>query len=125
MTVVLISNDLMGASRLEGAARAAGVEFHHSGDLEEAIDNCAAKSVRLVLVDLGTVGQDIAVVVARLRQLAGRAPAIIAFGPHVHTAALDAAKVAGCDAVLSRGQLMSQAQALVAQYSKRESTTAD
>ncbi len=41
------------------------------------------------------------------------APAIIAFGPHVHENLLAAARAAGCDDVLSRGQFFGQLDAIL------------
>jgi len=32
-------------------------------------------------------------------------PRVIAFGPHIQTARLEGARAAGCDVVLSRGQI--------------------
>jgi CheY-like chemotaxis protein len=116
MAVVLLSGDLMGASRVEGAARLSGVEFRVVGSVDAAIDCCAAQSVSLVMVDLATSGLDVSALVERLKISSRRAPAVVAFGPHVQKAALDAAQEAGCDQVLSRGQFMSQASAIIAHY---------
>jgi DNA-binding NtrC family response regulator len=114
--VVLLSGDLMGASRVEGAARRAGVDFRMVGSVEAASDLCAEQAVALLVVDLATAGLDVAALVGRLKRDAKRAPAIVAFGPHVHEAALDAANAAGCDHVLSRGQFMSQSGAIIARF---------
>jgi hypothetical protein len=40
--------------------------------------------------------------------------AILAYGPHVHEDRLAAARAAGCDAVVSRGQLDREADSLLA-----------
>ena len=116
MAVVLLSRDLMGASQIEGAARLSGVEFRMVGSVEATIDCCAAQSVSLVMVDLATAGLDVSSLVERLKISSRRAPAVVAFGPHVHEAALVAAQKAGCDQVLTRGQFMSQVAAIIAQY---------
>jgi DNA-binding NtrC family response regulator len=116
MAVVLLSGDLMGASRIEGAARLSGVEFRMIGSVDAVIDCCAAQRVSLVMVDLATAGLDVSSLVERLKSSSEHGPAIVAFGPHVHEAALDAAQEAGCDQVLSRGQFMSQAGAIIARY---------
>ena len=113
--MVLLSADLMGASRVEGAARLAGVDYSMVGSVDAAVESCAAKSVTLVAVDLATPGVDVGTLVEQLRQ-AEPAPVVVAFGPHVHAAALRAAKSAGCDAVLSRGQFMSQVDGLLRQH---------
>jgi DNA-binding NtrC family response regulator len=117
MAVVLLSGDLMGASRVEGAARMASVEFRMVGNVDAAVECCAAQPVMLVMVDLATAGLDVAALVERLKGRSNHVPTIVAFGPHVHDAVLDAAKEAGCDQVVSRGQFMSQADAIVARFS--------
>jgi DNA-binding NtrC family response regulator len=119
MAVVLLSGDLMGASRIEGAARLAGVDYQMIGSVDAAVDCCAARPVALVMVDLATSRLDVASLVERLKGRTDNVPAIVAYGPHVHEAVLDAAKAAGCDQVLSRGQFMSQAGAIIAQFAKR------
>ena len=116
MTVVLLSRDLMGASRIEGAARQAGAQFRMFANLDAATECCATQPVALVIVDLATAGLDVAAVVERLKSESERSPTIVAFGPHVHVASLEAAKDAGCDEVLSRGQFMSQLDTIFERY---------
>lgn len=115
MAVVLLYGDLMGASRVEGAARLAGVEFRLVGNVDAAVAYCAEQSVSLVMVDLATAGLDVSSLIERLNGRDER-PAIVAYGPHVHEAVLDAARAAGCDLVLSRGQFMGQADAIISRY---------
>lgn len=113
--VVLLSGDLMGMSRVEGAARQAGLELRFLPGADAVADLCAVQPVSLVLIDLATPGLDVAALVRRLRSdAAGRAPRTIAFGPHVHEQILEAAAAAGCDQVLSRGAFMAQLGALLA-----------
>jgi DNA-binding response OmpR family regulator len=116
MTVLLVSSDLMSASRVEGAVRQAGANLRQVGSVAAAVDFCANETVPLVLVDLATAGLNVSELVAGLRSNAERSPAIVAYGPHVHEALLKAAQKLGCDVVLSRGQFMSQATAIVAQF---------
>jgi CheY-like chemotaxis protein len=116
MAVLLVSRDLMGASRVEGAARLAGVEFRMVGSVDDAIEFCATTPVSLVMVDLTLAGLDVAVLVERLKCRETITTTIVAYGPHVHEAALEAAKSAGCDQVLSRGQFISQVDAIIAHF---------
>jgi hypothetical protein len=51
--------------------------------------------------------------VAQLKTTPGAPPTIIAFGPHVHEALLDAATQAGCDEVFSRGQFFAQLDEII------------
>jgi CheY-like chemotaxis protein len=119
MSVVLLSGDLMSASRIEGAARLAGESYLMVGTVEAAVEACTTSPAALVLVDLTTRGLDIVSLVERTKALAGAKPTIIAYGPHVHEAVLVAAEAAGCDQVLSRGQFMLRVDALIAAYAGR------
>jgi DNA-binding NtrC family response regulator len=125
MAVVLVSGDLMGASRIEGAARLAGAQFRMVGNVEDAVEICAMQSLKLVLIDLTTAGLDVAALVERIRSRSKSAPAIIAYGPHVHEKLLEAAKAAGCDRVLSRGQFMAQADTIIALSAAAATKAAD
>jgi DNA-binding response OmpR family regulator len=119
MAVVLLSGDLMSASRIEGAARLAGASYRQVGTVDAAVEACEVNPAALVLVDLTTRGLDVASLVGRTKELADAKPTIIAYGPHVHEAVLAAAEAAGCDQVLSRGQFMSRVDALIAAHKRQ------
>jgi CheY-like chemotaxis protein len=116
MAVVLLSGDLMGASRIDGAARLAGVGYRMVGTVDAAIEACRAVSATLILVDLATPGIDVVTLVERAQASSERPPTIVAYGPHVHEAILAAAESAGCDQVMSRGQFMSRVDAIIAEH---------
>ncbi len=103
MHVLLLSNDLMTTSQIEAAVRSAGGEVSvvTTGG---APTGEAASGVDVVVLDLSTTS-DIATTVSQFQQWSPT-PRIIAFGPHVHAAKLNAAREAGCDQVLSRGQFL-------------------
>jgi DNA-binding NarL/FixJ family response regulator len=113
MSVLLASTDLMFATRASDAARAAGgvCRMISSAQLAEAL----SPETRLVLLDLSLPGVDPAEVVARVREASPTA-AVVAFGPHVHGGKLEAAREAGCQEVVSRGELSARLQAIVAHY---------
>jgi CheY-like chemotaxis protein len=117
MQLILLSQDLMSGARLEGAARKAGLVLRTAGNPAAAIEAASAPEARLLLIDLQVAGLDIAAVVAAARKGASEHNnplAILAYGPHVHEDRLAAARAAGCDAVVSRGQLDRQADSLLA-----------
>lgn len=103
--VVLITADLACVSAVTGAAARTGAELRTAlgvGAVEEQLAGTPPPS--LVLVDLSTPTLRIAELLPRLRAGAPRAR-VIAFGPHVHTGLLASAREAGCDLVVSRGEL--------------------
>ena len=107
MNAVLLSHDLATASRVEGAALRVGIALRVAASPNVVVEECGARAVMLVLIDLSAPAVEIATFVEQLNQLPQR-PAIVAFGPHVHGALLNAATAAGCDEVVSRGQFFSQ-----------------
>src|SRR5439155_8408055 len=94
------------ASRESGAAAASetvvGVVMNPSDLLTQA----AGKA--LVILDLEFRGAELANLLPQLRALSPPPGKVIAFGPHVHAATLAAARAAGCDEVLTRGQFYAQ-----------------
>ncbi|MGL4514922.1 MAG: hypothetical protein ACRCT8_17690 [Lacipirellulaceae bacterium] len=104
MKAVLLSTDLIAHSSAEGAARRAGVPFAvvPPGRATERVD----EGVGLVAIDLTSPIDDLPGLIRSLFALAPDAT-LVAFGPHVHEERLEAAKLAGCDLVVSRGKFQS------------------
>lgn len=111
--VVFLSDDLMFAPRVSGITLSAGWTLREEGTPDKAIDSTETESPRLLIVDLETTGLQISDLVARLP--ASDRPRILAFGPHVHHARLEAAREAGCDMVVSRGRFSADLPALLSE----------
>jgi CheY-like chemotaxis protein len=106
MDVVLLANDLMVTSRIQGAASRVGARVHSVMNSAAAIERCHETNARLVVIDLSTPAVQLDFV-RELKSDEPRSIQIVAFGPHVHEDRLQAAREAGCDIVLSRGQFFS------------------
>ena len=115
MPVVLLSADLMLTSQAAGAAARQQLELVTVSSEDQLVD--AANGATMAIVDLAFSGLQISAVCERLEALPESPQRIIAFGPHVHQQRLDAARAAGCDEVMSRGQFHSAMDALFAQLS--------
>ena len=102
-SVVMLSGDLMFASRVRGAAQTAGLAFHFGGSLPEG--DLAA--VRFVVLDLATRSGLIDSIAEQCRQRCPQAQ-LIAYGPHVHVDRLREARQAGIPTVMTNGQFHSQ-----------------
>ena len=102
--VVLCSTDLMLISSVSGAAEARGFSFTSVNSLQAAIDNASIPG-SIVCLDLSASFSDPHAFAAAASS--GLLARTIAFGPHVHTAKLDAARDAGIGRVMSRGQFVS------------------
>ena len=113
-SVLFLTTDLMFASRAGGAAQRAGVALDTIPAPERLVERCREETAALVIVDLSLGGLEIAELVASLRELPHAPRRIIAYGPHVHEAKLQAAATAGCDAVFSRGEFNAQMDRILA-----------
>lgn len=98
-SVIFLSGDLIFSSRVQSACQASGLSFWLGTNLP-AID---PTTVGVIILDLATRSGITTSLVqeARTRYPAAR---LIAYGPHVHKGRLDAARDAGFDQVLTRGQ---------------------
>ena len=105
MNVLLLSRDLVISSQVEGAASRTGVAVTVCHDSAQATAICREQAIDLVLVDLSIASLNVADVVDSLRDASDHPIRICAFGPHVHEGKLQAAREAGCNEVISRGQL--------------------
>lgn len=115
MSVVVLSSDLATGSQIHAAAKQAGAPCATARGPKSLAEKAAGS--KLVLIDLTTPQLDLPEIVASLKAMESP-PAVVAFGPHVHTQQLQAAKDAGCDAVLTRGQMHSQAVELIERLAK-------
>lgn len=115
--ILLLTKDLFFVPTLQTAAEQCGTEIVTALRFESAkVDALQSDSVSAWIIDLSSLAvEDLARVVAGLRERFPRAKSI-AFGPHVQERRLDAAREAGCSQVLTRGQLNSQVQRLMADW---------
>jgi CheY-like chemotaxis protein len=104
---LLLSDDLIFTSRIAGTALTLGLKvaaFRSQQALEEV---AADQAPRCVILDLNHPGLNVGELVPRLKALAGP-PCVVGYGSHVHTAALTAARDAGCDVVLPRSKFVEE-----------------
>ena len=122
MAAIFLTSDLMITSTVTGAADRADVDMRVVGSADAAIKHChsgepdAPSSVTLVIVDLGLPGLRLDELVAAIESGIATRPTIVAFGPHVHALRLDAARQAGCDEVMSRGQFHAAAEDVLRRF---------
>lgn len=116
--VLLVSADLFLGSRVRGAIESQGWTLETAGTGARAVERLqSGKPYGLVLVDLETPALQIESMSAARAE---GAPPIIAYGPHVHEKRLDAARTAGCDRVLTRGQFNATLSQLLKEFLTRD-----
>jgi DNA-binding NarL/FixJ family response regulator len=116
LTVVLLSGDLMAVSQVQGAISRTGAGLRTATTAEQAISICNELPVAVVVVDLGVPAFEVGSLVSSLKRAGASIPKIVAFGPHVHEDRLSAAKAAGCDEVISRGQFFAHLESILGRH---------
>jgi CheY-like chemotaxis protein len=113
-TVVALVADLLFASRIRGAAAAAGVEAIVVRTAEELIRASRERRPRWILVDLDARVADAVGAIAAVRAEADRSGSrILAFGAHVDREALRSARAAGADRVVARSAFVRELPGLL------------
>ena len=103
---LLLSDDLIFTSRITGTARDLGLMIQPARSVEAVAVLAGQEAPPCVIVDLAYPGLKIADLMDRLRQVCTRMPRVVAYGSHVDTATLKAARQAGCDPVLPRSKFV-------------------
>jgi hypothetical protein len=101
-TALFISPDLLFAGKIQAAAEPLGMKSLQVSELSSIERALVENSVHIVFVDLNLASPSIADVVGILPE--SPRPFVVAFGPHVNTARLEEARLAGCDRVLPRSR---------------------
>jgi len=99
-------------ARVDGAARQQGLTMVTVHDPQAAVDAASEDDCRLIIVDLRMPNLDVRALVKSIRDCRESHLPIVACAPHVHEAKLAAAREAGCDAVITRGQLDRELEAI-------------
>ncbi|RJP35591.1 MAG: hypothetical protein C4547_09360 [Phycisphaerales bacterium] len=100
--VIMVTDDLIFASRVAGASEAGGLECRTVKSERALRDALAGQDVRLVIVDLGLDPAVLDACTAVLAELAG--PARIAYYPHVRVDLRKRATSLGIDEVMPRSK---------------------
>jgi len=119
MAAIFLSGDLLFASKVAAAALRQGVMVETARTPAAVFAKAIGRPLELVIVDLGLPGLDLPALVRDIRALPEQPRAILAFGPHVHDRLLDAARDAGCDIVITRGQFHAQLDELLGHFLAR------
>ena len=107
---LILSDDMLFTSRIVATARNAGLPVITVRSPRDAEVRSKEGNLKCIFIDLTLAGIDISNLVPSIRDQNQRPPLIVAYGPHVDTAALQAARAAGCDLVLTRGKFVEELQ---------------
>jgi DNA-binding NarL/FixJ family response regulator len=102
-----LSDDLLFSSRVAGEARALGRTVKPVRSLEQLYELMRQEAPSCLVVDLAFPGLDLSELLSRL-SAASVPPRVVAYGSHVDTERLRAARAAGCDPVLPRSKFVEE-----------------
>jgi CheY-like chemotaxis protein len=105
---LVVADDLMFASQIQGLARSAGYQLTWVRSADQAVVQARALEPTCVVIDINMIGAGIKELVASLKAKEGSLPVLIGFGSHVDAASLHRAREAGCDQVLPRSKLVQE-----------------
>ena len=103
---ILLSDDLIFASRITGTARAQTLEIKTARTVDQMRQMISAGPPACVIVDLHHPGLDLAALVHEIKN--GGPCTIVGYGSHVAAELLQQARVAGCDVVLPRSKFVEE-----------------
>ena len=113
---ILLSRDLIFTSKVAGTAQALGHRVAVVGGVARALELLAGPAPAVVFVDLGAGDLVASPALLQYKEVAPPGTPFVAFGSHVDTEALAAAKAAGCDPVLPRSRFTAELPDLVRRY---------
>lgn len=120
-TGYLFSDDLLWISRVMGVAKDVGCKIIPARTVEQLAKLTTQHGPRTVFVDLGhqAMTADPTPVIEQIK--ATGATKLVAYGSHIETAQLAAARAAGCSPVLARSKMADQLAELLPGWLKSES----
>lgn len=105
---LMLSDDLIFASRVTATARAAGLAVKVVRTPDLVLSAARAHPPTGVILDLHNPGLDLPALLAGLREACPAMPRVVAYGSHVEAETLRAARQAGCDRVMPRSQFVTE-----------------
>jgi CheY-like chemotaxis protein len=105
---LLLCDDLMFASRITGEARALGLTVKPARSFDQLLHLARQEAPCCVLLDLAFPGLDLSDFFRQLSETCPSPPRVVAYGSHVDTQRLQAARAAGCDPVLPRSKFVEE-----------------
>ena len=105
---LMLCDDLIFFSRVAGTARALGLAVRQAKTTTELLELAKRASPPGIILDLQNDSLDLVAFLRELGKVSQQKPYIVAYGSHVETETLRAARKAGCDRVLPRSQFVEE-----------------
>ena len=105
---LVLSDDLIFTSRIIGTARGLGLTLTAAGSPAALQELARRQPPQCVIIDLANPGLAVTALLQQLRETCPVMPRVVAYGSHVDTATLRAAREAGCDLVWPRSKFVEE-----------------
>ena len=117
---LLVTGDLIFSTKITGTARMLGLQVQVIGSPGSVVERIRTESPRSIFLDLSVAGLTSELIREIVSAAAGNP--VVAFGTHVDTARLQAARDAGCTEVMPRSRLSAELPQLLTQYLRAPGT---
>ncbi len=102
----VLCDDLIFTSRITGTARSLATEIKPARSPADLLNLTRETPPSLVIIDLANPGLNLPELLSQFRSEGIKSPFVVAFGSHVDTRTLQAARDAGCNLVLPRSKFV-------------------
>lgn len=109
LSVLVLCKDLLFSSQIHGVIQRSGRQGRSCLSQAGCLEQLASGNIQFVIIDLELPELNL----AELKAVAGTGCRLIGYAPHVREDLFSAARAAGCDAVLTRGQTISRLEKLL------------
>lgn len=113
---LILCDDLIFYSRIDGSAKAAGLVVRQAKSAAELLALARQQVPGGIIVDLQNPGLDPSALLADLKAACSPMPRVVGFGSHVEPAALRAARQAGVDRVMPRSQFAKELEGSIGEW---------
>jgi DNA-binding NarL/FixJ family response regulator len=113
---LLLSDDMIFSSRITGTAQALRLKVDAVKSAKALSAQAKERMPTCVILDLSHPELLVEELIHELREICDPMPRVVAYGSHVDTATLRAAREAGCDMVLPRSAFVEQLPRSITQW---------
>ena len=107
-TGYVLCEDMIFMSRITGTAQALGLTMKPARSMDVLRNLVAQQWPTCIVIDLANPSLNLVELIKFLKGGGATMPRLVAYGSHVDTAALKAAREAGCDLVLPRSRFVEE-----------------
>jgi len=121
----VLCDDMIFTSRITGTAQTLGLKMKPARSLDSLRTLVAQQRPRCVIIDLANPSLNLVALFGFLKENGAATARVVAYGSHVDTASLQAAREAGCSPVLPRSRFVEELPQALPEWMGIQPGTAD